>query len=73
MTEIPHLTPREALLHALAVFEIPIREDRGHLIEVGIDYSIEIEPNGLYKLRSDGSVIAPFSDLEELCMFIRMG
>jgi hypothetical protein len=34
---------------------------------------IEIEANGIFKLRSEGLVIAPFADLDELCQFIKMG
>jgi hypothetical protein len=31
---------------------------------------VEVEPNGLYRLMSDGSVVAPFDDLDELSRFI---
>ena len=43
------------------------------IIELEKDYEVEIEANGIFKLRSEGLVIAPFADLDELCRFIKMG
>ena len=35
-------------------------------------YTIEVEGQQLYKLMQDRQVVAPFSDVEELCRFIKM-
>jgi hypothetical protein len=60
----------EILLDALQYYEIPVLSASGNYITVINDYSIEVEANGLYKLLDDGKVVAPFNDLDELCLFI---
>jgi hypothetical protein len=65
-------TPREWLLFALADFGIPIVQDRDRWIDLEKGYTIEIEQNGVFKLLSEGKVVAPFVDLVELCSFIKM-
>lgn len=65
-------TPREWLLLALSDFEIAIETDKGQILEVEKEYTIEIEQNGLFKLLWKGKVVAPFQDLAELCQFIKM-
>lgn len=65
-------TPHEWLLLALSDFNIEIISDKGHLVEVEKEYSIEIEQNGIFKLIWKGKVVAPFRDLAELCHFIQM-
>lgn len=65
-------TPREWLLSALSDFGIAVVADKGQLIEVEKEYSIEIEQNGVFKLIWKGKVVAPFQDLAELCHFIQM-
>ncbi len=65
-------TPREWLLLALSDFGIAVVADKGMLLEVEKEYSIEIEQNGVFKLIWKGKVVAPFQDLAELCHFIQM-
>lgn len=67
------LNARTKLLEALKAYELRVlseNEETGILV-LEKDYSIEIEANGIYKLKSAGKVIAPFADLEELCQFIK--
>lgn len=71
MTPEPQ-TPHEWLLLALSDFNISVFSDNGRLLEVEKEYSIEIEQNGVFKLRWKGKVVAPFQDLAELCRFIQM-
>jgi hypothetical protein len=73
MTEETLIAAREALATALRRHGIPLHAAEGRHVEAGTGYSIEIEANGIYRLCSDGSVIAPFDDLEELCAFIALG
>lgn len=65
-------TPREWLLLALRDFDIAVLADEGNFLEVEKEYSIEVEQNGVFKLRWKGKVVAPFQDLAEMCQFIRM-
>jgi hypothetical protein len=58
------------LLGALQYYNIEILQEAGQHITVGRGYTIEVESNGLYKLCSDGQVVAPFDDVDELCRFI---
>lgn len=61
------------LLQALQAHGIVILEDNGKFLQLENEYSVEIEANGIFKLRSEGLVVAPFADLDELCQFIKMG
>lgn len=61
---------KERLLDALLYYNIEILETNANKIKIGRGYSIEIEQNGLLKLFSDGQVVAPFDDLDELCRFV---
>lgn len=63
--------PKEFLLFGLGHFDIPIKSQEGKYVETIGGYKIEIEGQRLYKLMQDGSVIAPFDDVEELCLFIK--
>lgn len=65
-------TPREWLLLALSDFNIAVLADHGDVLEVGKEYSIELEANGVFKLRWKGRVVAPFQDLAEMCHFIQL-
>jgi hypothetical protein len=65
-------TPREWLLFALQEYNIATLADHGDVLELEKEYSVEIEQNGVFKLRWKGKVVAPFQDLAELCQFIRM-
>lgn len=66
----PAQTPGEWLLYALSVYKIALLDDRDPFYEVEKGYLIEIERNGVFKLLSEGTVVAPFRDLDELCLFI---
>lgn len=65
-------SPKELLLLVLHGMEIGILRQQGQLLEVEKGYSIEVEGPSLYKLLQQGRVIAPFSDVVELCEFIKM-
>lgn len=71
MNESP-TTSNAILLQALQAYEILILEDRGKFLQLENEYSVEIEANGIFKLRSEGLVVAPFADVDELCQFIKM-
>jgi hypothetical protein len=58
------------LLGALEYYNIEIIDGTGNPVKMGRGYTIEVETNGLYKLLSDGQVVAPFDDVNELCRFI---
>lgn len=64
---------KEQLLQAFQEHGIIILADNGKFLELENEYSVEIEANGIYKLRSEGLVVAPFASVEELCQFIKMG
>ena len=66
-------TSKEQLLQAFQEQGIVVLTDNGKFLELENDYSVEIEANGIYKLRSEGLVVAPFASVEELCQFIKMG
>ncbi len=61
---------KELLLSALDYYSIPLVAVNNSIITVYKNYEIEIEANGLYKLKCEGSVIAPFDDVDELCRFM---
>lgn len=60
----------ENLSEALKIYEIGIISIEGRHVKVQNNFEIEVEAGGLYKLYDDGYVVAPFDDLNELCMFI---
>ncbi|GAB4417020.1 MAG: hypothetical protein OHK0039_26890 [Bacteroidia bacterium] len=66
-------TPKAQLLAALARYQIAVLQDDGTRIHVAPAYEIEVEQGLLFKLRSEGQVVAPFDDLDELCQFIQLG
>ena len=55
---------------ALQYYNVEILDENENQFIVVKGYQIEIERNGLYKLLSDGQVIAPFDDVDDLCRFI---
>lgn len=64
------MTNAEFLEGALQYYTIPFETaDQVHYT-VARGYTIEVEANGLYKLVSNGQVVAPFDDVDELCRFI---
>ncbi|MEM8525471.1 MAG: hypothetical protein AAGG68_12595 [Bacteroidota bacterium] len=64
--------PKAFLLFALNHFEIEVIKQDGKMIHLRQEYVIEIEGQQLFKLLQANQVIAPFSDVEELCQFIKM-
>ena len=66
-------TSKEQLLQTFKEQGIVVLTDNGKFLELENEYSVEIEANGIYKLRSEGLVVAPFASVEELCQFIKMG
>jgi hypothetical protein len=70
MNDLPQ-TPKEWLMLGLREYEIEVLADQGQKVEVEKGYLIEVEANGLFKLLSEGKVVAPFDDLDELCSFIK--
>jgi hypothetical protein len=65
--------PKDFLLFVLENYHFEIKTDRGNAIDLQNGYTIEIEGADLYRLLENGSVIAPFTDLDELCYFMKMG
>ncbi len=63
-------TPLELLLEALKVYGIKVISVTGNHVKAQSNYEIEVEGNGLYKLLEDGYIIAPFDDVNELCLFM---
>ena len=64
------MTSLEILLQALQVYEIEVISIENNRVKLQNNYEIEVEKNKLYKLIDDGYIVAPFSDLNELCRFI---
>ncbi len=62
----------EILIEVLKAYEIDIVAVEGKHIKLQNNFEIEVEKNKLYKLISNGNIIAPFNDLNELCRFILM-
>ena len=60
----------EILLEALKVYEIEVIAIEGNRVKLQNNYEVEVEKNKLYKLIDDRYIIAPFSDLNDLCRFI---
>lgn len=65
------MTAIDNLMEMMRGFELPVLHQQGNQIETQSGYVIEVEGTGLYKLIHLGDVIAPFYDLEELCVFIK--
>ena len=64
------MTSLETLLEALKVYEIEVIAIEGNRVKLQNNYEVEVEKNKLYKLIDDGYIVAPFSDLNDLCRFI---
>ncbi|NET34840.1 MAG: hypothetical protein F6K19_22915 [Cyanothece sp. SIO1E1] len=64
--------PKEFLLFALNHFDLEVKGHEGKMVHLNQSYTIEVEGKQLYKLMQDQQVVAPFSDVEELCRFIKM-
>lgn len=60
----------ELLQAALEYYNIQILSVEGKNFVISRGYKIEVEQNGLYKLFSDGQIVAPFHDVDELCQFV---
>ena len=64
------MTSLEILLEALKVYESEVITVEGNRVKLQNNYEVEVEKNKLYKLIDDGYIVAPFSDLNDLCQFI---
>lgn len=64
------MTPKEQLLNCLRYYQIPIIWEEAKSVGTIHQYSIEVEDHGVFKLMENQLVVAPFTDLEELCNFI---
>lgn len=64
--------PKQFLLFALDHFNLEVNGEKSKKVYLPKGYVIEVEGPQLYKLLQDDQVIAPFSDVEELCNFIKM-
>ena len=64
--------PKEFLLFALHHFGMKVTAHEGKMVYVNKGYAIEIEGKKLFKLLHHNQVIAPFTDVEELCTFLKM-
>lgn len=62
--------PHELLLYALEQHGIAVQHDDGKYVRLENGYTIEIEGVDLWKLSDKGKVIAPFTDVDELCAFL---
>lgn len=65
------MTATEDLVRMMARFELPVLRLQEKQIETQAGFVVEVEGQGLYKLIHLGDVVAPFDDLEELCLFIK--
>lgn len=64
------MTYKEQLLDSLHYYQLPVLWEKGNTVGTIHGFSIEVENHGVFKLLEATTVIAPFSDLEELCNFI---
>jgi hypothetical protein len=64
------MSQQEMLLDCMSFYQIPVKEVRENHVYTIKAYEIEVESNGLFKLKQQDAVIAPFDDLDELCRFI---
>lgn len=67
------LSPTQHLRMALAYYEIAINRVEGPMFYLANDYQVEVERGFLFKLFWRNDVVAPFSDLDEMCQFIKQG
>ena len=64
--------PKEFLLFVLKHFGIEVTSHEGKMVYMNMGYAIEIEGRKLFKLLQGNQVVAPFTDVEKLCNFIKM-
>ncbi|MBS4066386.1 MAG: hypothetical protein KGZ74_17630 [Chitinophagaceae bacterium] len=64
------MTTKEILIGALQYYSIEVIKIEADKVTIGRNYEVEVEANELYKLISDGQVVAPFDDVDELCRFV---
>ncbi len=61
---------KEELEKALMYYNIEILSAEGNFYQIARGYEIEVEQNGIFRLKDNGMVVAPFADPEELCRFV---
>lgn len=64
------MTALQTLLEALKFYQIEVLFINGNHVKVQNNFEVEVEANGLYKLIDDGYIVAPFTDINEMCRFI---
>lgn len=64
-------SPLELAAFALHGMDVEIYGYTENTLDVQHGYTIEIEPNRLYKLLKNDNVIAPFKDIVQLGEFIK--
>ncbi len=70
--ESPSLADVKAYLrYAFGIYEIEVLSEDQNLLHLERNYTVEIENPHLFKLISAGEVVAPFDEVEELCIFIK--
>ncbi len=62
---------RSLLFFALDHYGLEITGTTDTRVNIVGGYTVEIEGTSLYKLLSDGAVVAPFDEVDELCQFIK--
>ena len=66
-----HLEAESRLHYALNYYGIAVLGSEQNTVQLAQGYQVEVENTSLYKLLSDGAVVAPFADVDELCQFIK--
>lgn len=61
----------EFLRFAIQHYGFELTEVAGNHYHLASGHEIEVEGPSLFRLSYEGSVLAPFGDLEEMCEFIR--
>ena len=66
-----HSKAESLLRYALNHYGIAVLGSEQNVVQLTQGYQVEVEGPSLYKLLSDGAVVAPFADVDELCQFIK--
>ncbi|MGB3776816.1 MAG: hypothetical protein WA960_00550 [Tunicatimonas sp.] len=66
-----HSEAESLLRYALNHYGIAVLGSEQNTVQLAQGYQVEVEGPSLYKLLSDGAVVAPFADVDELCQFIK--
>lgn len=61
---------QEFLPYAFRHFNLVLEKTEGNHFYLSSGHEVEIENQSLFRLSYQGSVISPFTDVEEMCAFI---